>query len=265
MTRIIIHAGFHKTGTTGLQDFLRLNRAALSDHADIYLGQQLGEARRAGRLYGERPWFARRRHFQRSFASFLATIPDADTILISRESFSGAMPGATRFGRSITGYGRVAETLARDILTAFQTRFGTTAQIEFLYTTRAKPAFLQSIWGHHLRTKQLTDDLGRFTARFAKAPPLDTEAARIATALAPVPVHIAPLEDAANHRLGHGATILRLLHIDPTTWDHFQPPIDRYTGPSDELRATFLRMNRSQQDTADLRAQKEALYKGEST
>jgi hypothetical protein len=32
MTRVIVHAGYHKTGTTSLQDFLHRNRAALAPH-----------------------------------------------------------------------------------------------------------------------------------------------------------------------------------------------------------------------------------------
>ncbi|MCP3970293.1 MAG: hypothetical protein GY717_08255 [Rhodobacteraceae bacterium] len=261
MTRIIVHAGFHKTGTTNLQSFLSANRARLKPHASIYMGHQLGEARRLGRIYGERPVIWRRWLFRRALRRFLATLPDAPVILISRESFAGAIPGATRLGRPVTRYAPMAVPLAREIVAGCHRRFGANAQVELLYTTRARDGFLRSVWGHQLRTKRLTEDLASFTAHF----PADLDlAAEIATAVAPVTVHTATLEDVAGVPLGPGRLLLDLLGVSQAERAGFAPPDDHHTGPSAALRDRFLRMNRSRPKGKALRQEKERLWREES-
>ncbi len=263
MTRILVHAGFHKTGTTALQSFLNANRAALGDRAAIYLGRRLGAARKLGRVYGELPVPWRRLAFRRALDAFVSDLPDAPLIVISRESFSGAMLGASRMGRPVTSYLPVAARLAQDIVAALRARFGDAAEVEFLYTTRNTPGLLRSVWGHQLRTKALADDFETFAAPFAAMPGLAAQAQRIAALLAPVRVHIAPLEDVADHRLSHGVTLLRLLGVPEADWSAFAPPTDTYAGPSPSLCEAFLKMNRARPVPADLRARKEALWRAE--
>ncbi|KMW60530.1 hypothetical protein AIOL_000686 [Candidatus Rhodobacter oscarellae] len=261
MTRVIIHAGFHKTGTTSLQSFLKANRARLAPHAAIYMGQQLGEARRLGRIYGERPLPWRRWAFRRGLTAFLNDVPDAPVILISRESLSGAMLGASRFGRPATRYAPVAIRLAKEILGAVRGRFGSEAQVEFLYTIRERDNFLRSVWGHQLRTKPLTEDLATFTARFADGFDLRREAEKIAKAVAPAQTHIRALEETSGDALGPGRFVLDLLGLAEDGM--FVPPPDRHAGASDALCAELLELNRSRPAGSALRQKKEALWKAE--
>ncbi|MEJ2020095.1 MAG: hypothetical protein P8X51_18060 [Maritimibacter sp.] len=151
MTRVIVHAGFHKTGTTSLQSFLKRNTDALAPYAAIYLQRALKRARYLGRIYGQRPVFWRRWMFRRGFREFLASIPDAPTIVISRESFSGMMLGyrGARL-RRCRRYASMAIPLAREIIRELRRRFGPEVEIEFLYTTREGESFLKSTWGHVL-------------------------------------------------------------------------------------------------------------------
>ncbi|KKL72412.1 hypothetical protein LCGC14_2085140, partial [marine sediment metagenome] len=205
--RIIIHAGFHKTGTTSLQGFLSRNRAALAPHATIYIKTDLGPARYLGRWYGQRPVFWRRWLFRAGWRRFLRSIPASPVIIISRESLSGMMPGFRRHGRTVTGYEGSAIPLAREIVTGLRQRFGPDCQIEFLYTLREGESLLRSLHGHILRSSPLTEDWPEFRARFPDAPDLGTEAAQIAKAIAPVPVHSAWLEDLVRHPHGPGGAI----------------------------------------------------------
>lgn len=242
--RILVHAGFHKTGTTSLQGFLQDNRALLRPWARIHMKRGLGPLRYLGRWYGQRPVIWRRWLFRAGLARVLATLPDDPVIVISRESLSGMMPGFTRRGRMVTGYAE-APVLAREIVRGLRRRFGPGARIEFLYTLREREAWLASIHGHILRTSPVTEDFAAFRARFGPPPDLAAEAAAVARAVAPVPVHTRWLEQAAGHRLGPGRFMLELLGVPEAEWPRFPDAATGNPGPSAALRARFLDLNRS--------------------
>lgn len=245
MTRVIVHAGFHKTGTTSLQAFLERNAKLLKPYTAIYLKTDLGRARYLGRWYGQRSVFWRRWLFRRGFREFLQTVPDAPVIVISRESFSGMMLGfrGTRL-RPARQYAPMAIPLAREIIRECRRRFGPDVRIEFLYTTRQTQPFLNSIWRHVLRTSRLTQDFATFRAAFTPPPDLHADAIQIATAIAPVPVHTATLEDYADHPLGPGQAIVELLDLPDDVRQRLKPVARHNPGQSDRLSAHFLDMNR---------------------
>lgn len=245
MTRVIVHAGFHKTGTTSLQAFLERNAGMLSPYAAIYLKTGLKRARYLGRLYGQRPVFWRRWLFRLGLREFLNGIPDAPVIVLSRESFSGMMPGF-RGGRlrRVRRYAPMAIPLAHEIIRETRRRFGPDVQIEFLYTVRAPEPFLNSLWRHVLRTSRLRQDYPTFRKSFIPQPDLRAEAETIARAIAPVTVHVAALEDYADARFGPAKALLDLLNLPPDVARHLHPATHNNPGQSAELSARFLEMNR---------------------
>lgn len=259
-TRVIVHAGFHKTGTTSLQVFVDTNRDRLSRYASIYMQNELKHARYLGRWYGQFPMFVTRMMFRFGFANFLNSIPDSPVIFISRESFSGMMLGAKglRFKR-MTEYSSTAIPLAKDIVAGLKKRFGSKVRIEFLYTTREGEAFLQSIYGHVLRTSALKEDWSTFRARFRSAPELSDEVRKIAEAIAPVPVHEQALESVIGHRLGPGAIVLNLLGVPEESWKQFPDAVFSNSGQPAPTRETFLQMNRKGGHRASLKAAKQKL------
>jgi len=260
MTRIIVHAGFHKTGTTSLQAFVETNKSILKPWADIHLKTDLGRARYLGRWYGQRPVFWRLWMFRHGFRRFLSGIPDAPTIFISRESFSGMMPGFfRRNGAQVTAYVDQAVPLAHEIILGLRRRFGPSCQIEFLYTTRQGQPWLKSLHAHIVRTSSLRDDFEAFQRRFGPPPNLDHQAGTIATAIAPVKVHVATLEDAAGHRLGHGRAVLSLLGVPRRDWPRFGDSSHNNLGQSDALTDEFLEMNRRERSGPELKAAKKAM------
>ncbi len=245
MTRIIVHAGFHKTGTTSLQALLERNKARLAPYAAIYLKTALGSARYLGRWYGQRPSVLRLWLFRRGFRSFLNGIEDAPVIVISRESFAGMMLGfrGARL-RPPRTYAPMSIPLAQAIIRELRRRFGADAQIEFLYTTRQPDAFLHSVWRHVLRASRLKRDYPEFRAAFGPPPDLEAEARAIGKAIAPVPVHTAELETYADDPFGPGRAVLDLLDIPPKTRARLRP-VDRHNpGQSEDLSRLFLSMNR---------------------
>ncbi|NHX27817.1 hypothetical protein HA397_28135, partial [Escherichia coli] len=105
MTHVIVHAGFHKTGTTSLQQCLRAHRKLLKPHVALYFGARLGPVQHRGRHYGYSPTDEMLGKFRRALRRFLRDVPEADQIVLSREAFSGALLGETRVnGSRITCY-----------------------------------------------------------------------------------------------------------------------------------------------------------------
>lgn len=264
MTRILIHAGFHKTGTTSLQALLERNRGKLAPYATIYVKEALGDARFLGRLYGQFPSLLRRLRFRRGVRAFLAGIPDDPVIVISRESFSGMMLGfrGARL-RKPRRYAPMAIPLAKELIREIRRRFGPDVQIEFLYTVREPEAFLNSAWRHVLRTSRLTQDYAAFRAEFTPAPDLRAEAQEIARAIAPVPVHVAELEEYADDPLGPGRALLDLLGVPAATQEKLRPVTRHNPGQSAELSAQFLEMNRGTLRGRALYRSKESLAMAE--
>lgn len=260
MTRVIVHAGYHKTGTTSLQDFMQANRAALAHWLDYYGKADFFGAGADARIYAQRPYPWRLGRFRRSLRRFLATIPDRDLIVLSRETFSGGMPGHRRLGGApMTSYFGPALKLARVIVAELRRRFGPDVEIVFFYTTRARRPWIASVHGHLLRSIRLTDDFDDFCARFPALAAPEEEAARMRGALAPLPVVTAALEDWADRPEGPAGALLDLADLPPAARAALTPARRANTGQDPALRAAFLKLNRGDLTRAELKAAKAAL------
>ncbi|MBU2981605.1 hypothetical protein KO498_07225 [Lentibacter algarum] len=262
MTKVIVHAGFHKTGTTSLQDFFSRNKTALAPHLAYYGKLDFNRAGAHARIYAQRPFPHRRRKFRLALRSFLSNIPDHQTIILSRETFSGGMPGHRRVtGGLMTSYVRPAKALAAVIIQELERRFGKDVDITFFYTTRAREPWLRSVYGHLLRSIRLTDTFDGFKARFPENLSPASEAAQLSKALAPRPVFTSALEDTQNRAEGPAAALLDLLNIPPKTRAALHPVPPKNTANSQDLQAEFLKLNRTIKNESKLKAKKEALLK----
>lgn len=260
MTHVIVHAGFHKTGTSSLQDYLRAHRARLADRVTIYLKDDFLDAGNAARRYGMRPHPWRMWRFRRALREFLNAIPEAPVIFLSWEGFSGVMPGHRRpLSGPVRGMARAAVPLARGIVAELRHRFGPTARIEFLYTLREGESWLRSVWGHIARSIRLTEDYPAFRAGFRTLTPLDAEAATVARAIAPVPVHTAWLEEIGTLPQGPATPALRLMGFSEAEIAALPRASHVNRGNSDTATQTFLHLNRTLADPAELKQRKDAL------
>ncbi|MCK0139414.1 hypothetical protein [Aliiroseovarius sp. F47248L] len=260
MIHVIVHAGFHKTGTTSLQDFLCQNRPALSPFFDYYGQREFMNAGAAARLYAQRPFPHRLYLFRKAFRTFLASIPDHDVIILSRESFSGGMPGHRMLGRRmITSYLPAAQKLARTIVKELRLRFGADVTITFFYTTREREDWLRSVHGHLLRSIRLTDDYETFRARFPSDIAPVNQARNMAKALSPIPVVTAALEDHINNPNGLATALLNLAQVPDSVQVDLTPAPHANRGQGKGLRESFLALNRQGLSKSELKAQKELL------
>lgn len=261
MTHVIVHAGFHKTGTSSVQDYLGQHAAALRPWMAFHgMGETLHRSAVAARIYAKKPFSWRRRAVRRALRADLATIAPTEVIVLSREHFSGVMPGHRDWrGWVITGFTRAAKPLSRVIVSELRHRFGRDVEITFFYTTRARDGWLRSVHGHLLRVIRLTDDYDRFRARFPDTLSPAREAEIMRRHLAPIAVVTAALEDWGATHAGPAGALMDLAGVPKAVQAALPPAATVNAGDTPERRAALLELNREENSTPRLRARKARL------
>jgi hypothetical protein len=252
--RILLHPGFHKTGTSSIQQFFWINREGLAPQLQLYLLRHLRPAADLAMR------FARTGNpiliadmVEALDAVFRDHPPLADTLLLSCEGLSGHLPGWP----GVDDYAAAPITIAA-VATYLADRFPV-AEIAVLLTTRAPGAWLHSAWRHHLAGQRLQLDFPQFAARHAQAPDLAAVAADIAEAIAPVRVLTLPLEQATQKPLGPGGAVLDLIDLPEALRLTLTPAAHSNPGPDAALAADLLALNRSDLPDEALAARKTRL------
>ncbi|MEO1312915.1 MAG: hypothetical protein AAFV27_03450 [Pseudomonadota bacterium] len=219
--RVILHAGFAKTGTTTLQMFMVNNRVALEPHVRFYSQKRYVQAADACRRTYKRP---RNPYYRLRFAismlRFLFSVDAKDPrpIVISYEGFAGQMPGVPGF----TTFSQ-APQLAQTLVRLAKIRFGRHADITLVYTTRAREPWIRSAYFLVLRHRPLTDDFKTFAANLPEAPGFDHQVERVRQAVEPIPVVSERLENLSKARFGPAQIILDLLEVPAPVLDRLNP------------------------------------------
>ena len=241
MIDILLHPGFHKTGTSSIQHFLWLNREALAPHlAPIMLRHMNPVARMACR-------FSRHGNpldlidfvpeMDKSFAS--ADLRPGQNIVISCEGLMGHLPGWP----GVDSYS-AAPTLASCALGYLYDRYPR-ARVRLLYTTRDATSWLFSAYRHHLRGQRLRLSFDAFAERYAAAADLDAAIANLKEALTPMPIETLSLSHAKTHPMGPGGALCELLDLPDSIWLALKPVGAGNTGPEESMWQQFLELNRS--------------------
>lgn len=135
--RLVVHAGFHKTGTTTIQNTLAAHADTLCDHVQIVLRADMDGLCEAARAYS-----VSRSELDlglvRYEAARLAEEWTHDTVLLSSEDLSGQMPGR----HDLVDYG-AAPKLAAAMTETWHTAFPG-LRIDWMYYTRAAAPWLAS-------------------------------------------------------------------------------------------------------------------------
>lgn len=255
--RIVLHPGFHKTGTTSAQAALAAHAAALAPVAlclalsgsDPLLRLAATEARRFST--GRRPALAR---MQQALALWLADLRLApgQALILSAEDFAGHMPG----DRGVTDY-RAAAPLARALAGALRDRFPG-ADITLVYGTRAPQGWLASLHWQLAKHDAMTDDAAAYAARFRDAVQVGPLLRRIAR-LTGARVLAAPLEIHGPRRLGPVEALYDAAGLPEPLRATLPalPPANR--APAQGLADAFVALNRQQMTRADRAAAKARL------
>lgn len=255
--RVLIHAGFHKTGTTTMQKTLRANRARLKPHLRIVLRPGMTALCEAARA-----WSVSRSQMDLGLLRFEAAAlaegwraGDPRPVLLSSEDLCGHMPGR----RGLLTYD-AAPQLLHGIAEAIAT-VHSDAEIGVFLTTRAPGPWLASCHAQHLRAMRMTLDADTYAQDYRASADLAGMAGKIAKAVDPHPVHSAALEDWADHPLGPLAPLLNCAGLPATVRDALDPLPALNTAPDPTQKAQLLALNRSDLDDAALKAAKKALYR----
>lgn len=256
--RVLVHAGFHKTGTASLQAQLRLLRDDLLPFFRHYGPEDMGDVPALATAFGRAPNDDSRRAFRQGFARFATQLPASGDIVISSEALSGALPGhRDGLGQVITGINPAARMLARDIKGILHRQLGDDIRLGFLYSTRRRLHWLRSTHGHQLRETALDLDIDAFAALFPKGFDLERDADSIANVLAPTPVHIRQLEEFDDDPQGPAAMVLDLMQVPDSVVDRLPPAARMNRGDSTALRQRFLNLNRQGHTSEKLQSLKE--------
>ncbi|MFZ5964570.1 hypothetical protein ACOXXX_16610 [Thalassococcus sp. BH17M4-6] len=258
MTRLVVHPGFHKTGTTSVQTLLRVNRGVLSDHLRIYLRDDFEELANTARRYCLKPKALRLGHVGDAAKRFFDTLDPADPrpVLMSSEDLSGLMPGR----RNLTTYAAAAPLMAT-LCTAARARFGKPLRATLFFSTRAADAWLRSAYWQHLRSTRITEDLETYLASAGPAADFDAVLVAVSDAVRRTTVTALALEEMRDLPQGPLTPLLELTEVPDDVRGRIAllPPAN--VQPDIGLDAIFLALNRSGLHNRDVAAIKAQLMK----
>lgn len=250
---IILHAGFHKTGTSTVQHTLRANRALLKPYLVFRLKPAMKDLLHAARGYSTwrdplTLWKAERR-----FEALLRSLPAMPNrvLCLSAEELSGHMPGR----------GDLADYSAAPILAARYAAICRAtfpdAALQFCFGTRDADTWLRSAWAEHVKSSSITLDAASFAARYAQAADLTAITNAVAAATA-CPVHRLDMAASAH---APAAPLLTLCGVPPAVQDACIWPAPVNTRLPDGVLLDLLAANRAYEDRDARRAAKTALLK----
>lgn len=255
MQQILLHPGFHRTGTSSIQHMLWMNRDLLAPHLTVRLTRHfkpLGQA--CAR-------FAVSRNpldltdligaLDQGFAEH--PVPRNRDLVISSETLCGDMPGL----HGITDYS-AAPALVAYVTGYLQDRFPD-ATVRVILTTRGKQDWLFSAYRHALRRARLRLTADEFAETYAQAADFDTIVADVAEAIAPLETLYLPLDHALTNSAGPGAALLDQMPLPDDLRANLVPVGIGAAGAAPHLWGQFLALNRSDQPDEAVRAQKETL------
>ena len=182
--RIVLHMGFHKTGTSTVQQFLRKNRKALMPALAIRLKGQMSDLLHAARGYSTWRDPLSLAKVAARLDEVLADLPDMPrrTLVLSGEELAGHMSGRTK----VPDYGAAPE-LAQIYSDVIVARFPQ-AEVAIYLTTRAGDTWLESAYWEHVKSSSMTLDFDDYAERYGATADLNATCDSIRVAI-PHPVH----------------------------------------------------------------------------
>jgi len=252
--KIVIHAGFHKAGTSTVQAVLRTNRKALMPALAIRLKGQMQELMSATRGYSTYGTEEALDKVSRRFDSLLADLPGMPrrTLLLSAEELSGHMPG-----RGLLADYSAAPVLAYLMWQRAQIAFPRTPVV-FCYATRTRADWLRSAWSEHVKSSGMTLDHAEFCTAYPGAAALEDVVSEVRRRV-PAPVHSYALEACADLPLGPADPVLDLCDIPADLRATLTPQPPQNTRLDEETLTALLHINRTHKDTEARNAAKAAL------
>jgi hypothetical protein len=251
--RIVIHAGFHKTGTSSVQQALRQNRPVLKPYLRSLLKGQMQPLISAARGYSTWGDTLTLEKFRTRFRALLADLDPMPrrVLCLSAEELSGHLPGRGE----LRDYA-VAPVLAATMAEVFATQYPHD-QVTFFYSTRAPDAWLRSAYWEHVRSASLTLDWADYAAQYAGSADLDGVVTAVDLAQ-PYPAYSTRLEDDAGGPL---ARLLDLCEVPAAVRDDLIVPPPANRSGDDTVLQALLDANRAYADPVARAAAKQSILR----
>ncbi len=240
--RLLIHTGFHKTGTTSLQHGLQDNHALLEPHMRIVLYKDISPVVNAARDFSADRTADNLRCFCMRLHRYLVGLDTTDPrpLVISAEDLCGHMPGR----EGLTSY-TAAPILMRALTMTTLETLGPETDLTLMLSLRAPGSWLQSCYAQHLRVIRMTDSWEAYQQAYIESADLTTIADRIQAQIGDIPLIRASLEDSKDRPHGPMSPLLDALDLPPDVLSAIKPPSQANPKEPSELRELYLEANRS--------------------
>ena len=256
--RIVVHPGFHKTGTSTAQRLLWRNRELIWPVAALVLADRMAPALAAAKDYSS--WGDRRT--LEAFGAHARTLLSALDLgerrgaILSAENLGGHPPG--RGG--VRSYGDAAPDLMAELRRAVL-RTWPDAHLVFVVGTRGRNAWLASAWWQQLKQGRMVLDEAEFAAAYGEGAKLRRALRAVRKAVAPTPVREARLEEVGGWRLGPAGPLLDALAIGGDRRARFEALLPQNARPAGyrAIAARLLEVNRTVGDPGEARRARKAL------
>ncbi|WP_010142034.1 hypothetical protein [Oceanicola sp. S124] len=254
---MILHAGFHKTGTSSVQQMLNAARDSLAPALRILLKADMPALSRASRDHADAPSPDSLAQVARHARALFRRLDPADPrpVVLSCEDLSGLIPGRNH-RRGYPEAAALMTAMAHGLVEAW----AALPPLTLYFSTRAATPWIRSCHDHHLRVTRFTEDFAPYAQAQAPHADLAAIAAQIADALPEARLVTHALEDCAALPHGPLSPLLDLAGVPQALRDTIPllPPAN--TGlPA--LSADLLALNRSALDREALKAAKKALIR----
>lgn len=252
MRQILLHPGFHKTGTSSVQHFLWHNREKLTPYFDLRMFRHMKSVAATCAKYSASldplDLLDLVPQLDESFTLFPAN-KNRD-MLVSCKGFCGHLP----CNSAVKDY-RSVPVLITYLAGYLAERFPD-AQVKILFTTRNAQDWLFSMYRQQLKAHRLAEDFATFSKLYAAAADLNAVINDVAVALTPLPVMYMPLEDMIRHPLGPGAAVVDQMSVPAAVKQTLEPVGIGNAGPDEAIWKHYLELNRSHQPDQRVASQK---------
>ena len=254
--QIIVHAGFHKTGTSAVQSFLGKNGKHLWPYMALVLPARIADITRCATLYSVLRDPVSLDEFHHRLTAFLRTLDIGRKrhLLISAEDLAGLIPGRNRQ----LSYGSSPALMAA-IKSAVTQVFDTQCDLTFYFCTRETDAWLRSSYWQNLRASNLQLGFDAYCDAYDNAADFDTALTEIRHAVGDTHVMAFPLEGTQDLRFGPASPLFDLITLPKETRAALVPVAYHNTQPPQDLVDQIRDLNRSGLNTNTLAQRKKTL------
>lgn len=178
MLKVILHPGFHKTGTTSLQRMVTANRHILANKLQFFLPKHMHDLSFAARRLAITGKQKNAENLTRLTRDFSRNFSNESPILISNEHLCGVIPG-----RKDTWSYAYAPHILQTLVDAIVERFDAKVEICIWFTTRQPEDWMKSVYWQNLRSNRIVEDFDEYRKKLEPVATLDSTISKVESVL----------------------------------------------------------------------------------